>query len=267
MSVDEPRTVMLQFNADAIVMPVARATKDSLEVIAIAFRAIEAADLSKPPVAPRTFFTMTVNSGSMDPSERRTAYENWLLSKGLQELARALNEALQEAYLCIHMMRRPPRTTTREEVEREIEDLRSRANGLKFPKLLNSVSDKLTTPLQFIDEYLSLQKVRNCIEHRAGVVGIKDTNGGPTLKLILPSLDVVLVEAGRETLLEGQPGRLKADTQIFVRRGTMVREYSLGERIVLTIDDFQKIAQACHFFAEDLKSKLLVPPAGDPSAG
>jgi hypothetical protein len=270
MSADEPPDVTLTFNADAIVAAVARAMKDSLEVIAIAFRAIDTADLSKPPVAPRAFFTFTVDAGSMDPSERRTAYENWLLSKGLQELARALKKALEHVYLYVHMVPQPPRRTTWGEVEQQIEALKARANGLPFPDLLKSVSDKLTAPLQFADEYLSLQKIRNCMEHRAGIVGVKDTKGRPRLRLILPSLDIVLMQNGTETILERHPEqRIEADTQIVVRRGTMTREYSLGERIVLTIDDFQRIAQACHIFTVDLKSKLpglvSTPATGSPT--
>ena len=52
------------------------------------------------------------------------------------------------------------------------------ATKLNFPDLLDAVNKRLKTPLHFEDEFLSFQKVRNCLEHRAGIVSPADADDG-----------------------------------------------------------------------------------------
>src|SRR4029079_2662052 len=66
------------------------------------------------------------------------------------------------------------------------------ANRMPFTELLKVCNARLTKPLGRDDELISLQKVRNCLEHRHGVVGKQD--GGPdgVLRLTFPRLVIVL---------------------------------------------------------------------------
>ena len=56
---------------------------------------------------------------------------------------------------------------------------------------------------------------------------------------------------------------VEKDTLLKLRRGTMVKSFEVGERIAITPNDLNRIAQACFYFAKDLQSKLpVVPSAG-----
>jgi hypothetical protein len=48
----------------------------------------------------------------------------------------------------------------------------------------------LTTPLAFGAEFLSIQKVRNCLEHRGGVVGTQDADIDGILRLSFPRFKI-----------------------------------------------------------------------------
>jgi hypothetical protein len=254
----EPLAVTMTLHGEAVTAPVLRAMKDSLEVLGIAFTALDALDYTNIPSIPRSFLNFTVTTKEpLDAAERRAAYENWLLAKACQEMARALNEALQAAYFYLEMIGKPHEITTWGAVQEKMAEVKARANRMFFPELLKSVSEKLKTPLQFAEQYQSLQDMRNCMEHRAGIVGPKDTGGGTVLRLTLPSLDMVLQQDGVETILEAEPEQImKAGSHIIIRKGIMTRDYALGERVVLTVTDFQKIAQACYIFTADIATKL-----------
>jgi hypothetical protein len=131
------------------------------------------------------------------------------------------------------------------------------------------VNGSLQSPLAFEAECLSLQKVRNCLEHRAGIVGLDDTKGADALHLVLPVLQVFLIRDGVEVELQydmGEEGVVLAGQPIYLRRGSRERVYKLGERIQLSPADYQEITQACWMFVSDLGKKLPGTPLSTPVA-
>jgi hypothetical protein len=52
------------------------------------------------------------SSPPMTANERYDLYENWLLGKGFQELARGVHETLEEALLFVEMVKYQPGQTT-----------------------------------------------------------------------------------------------------------------------------------------------------------
>lgn len=57
--------------------------------------------------------------------------------------------------------------------------------------------------------------------------------------------------------MELAPGSVtEEEITVLLNRVTRSREYALGEPVVISADDFVEIASACHFFAEEIASKL-----------
>src|ERR1700730_14922344 len=99
--------------------------------------------------------------------------------------------------------------------------MRKPATRLSFPKLLDRVNAGLTSPLEFVQEFLSIQTVRNSLEHR----NVDAQNGQPLVDIL---------------------GRLT----------TRSKSYALGERITFTPEEFSEIAMACGRFGFELAHKL-----------
>jgi hypothetical protein len=124
------------------------------------------------------------------------------------------------------------------------------------------VNKRLSTPLHFENEFLSFQKVRNCLEHRAGIVGPADASADGKLVLSLPRLEIFYMKGGKEIeirageLIEGEDGE---GAMICLRMGTGTREFKLGERVLFSADEFQEIGLGCWAFANDLTVKLPRP--------
>src|SRR5262249_50916031 len=125
---DSPPVVQIRLDGNAVVAPVYRAVRDSLEVLGIALTAIEATDLTKVPSIPGNMMGFSLSSPEpIDLIERKIAYTNWLLSKACQDLARSINEALQEAFLYVEIFNMPSGPATWGELLDIVKGIRERA--------------------------------------------------------------------------------------------------------------------------------------------
>jgi hypothetical protein len=261
--------VQVNLNGQGVVSPVYRAVRDSLEVLGFALDAIEKADLATVPPIPGGMMGFGLSSPEpIDLVERKATYTNWLLSKAFQDLARAVNESLQEAYFYVEMLALPGGMMTWGQLQDLMKRIRGTANKMNFPDLLKHVGDRLNTPLNFGEEYASLQRVRNCLEHRAGVVGERDLDANGKLKLRFPTYEISVKKGdGTEVIIAQQDEvYVEAGEAIAFRIGRIEKEYALGDRVGLTPFDYVRIAQGCIAFCADLGGKLPTRVIGVPTA-
>ena len=191
-------------------------------------------------------------------------YQNWLLAKGFQDLARGIRETLEEAVLYLHVIHKKGLIQP-QKWDSDIAKARKRAATLKFPQLIAEINQKLAVPMAFEAEFLSIQKVRNCLEHRGGIVGHQDLDDGDAaLSLNFPRYKFFYFRKGEEIeIAPGEPVNAEdgePDVQILARNVTRSQKYDLGERITFTPSQFNEIAMACWRFGADLASKLPTVP-------
>lgn len=252
MTVQTP--VQATLNADGVVVPLHRAIVDTVETIASALTGMQDRDFSEMPRMPDVFFTHTYNIGERRHEERKEAYILWLMTKGLQELARGVREALEEAVLYIEMFKFVGTVVSYGEALK----VREEASVLRFPPLLARVNAGLTAPMTFGAEMLSLQGLRNCLEHRAGVVGDRDVEADGVLRLTLPTY--ALFGEDEDGAVEVHLGYVtKKETSMQLRRVLRVREFKVGERVKVTPQELQEIAHSCWLLGQDLRTKLPRP--------
>jgi hypothetical protein len=101
-----------------------------------------------------------------------------------------------------------------------------------------------------------MQDVRNCLEHRDGIVGDADVEtNSATMKLRLPRLKVYVERAGEEVEVAAGT-RVQRGENIIVSTTFREREWQLGSRVTFSPEEFQEIALACWHFANDIGTKL-----------
>jgi hypothetical protein len=119
--------------------------------------------------------------------------------------------------------------------------------------------------MAFDDDFRSFQKVRNCLEHRAGVVGAIDVDETQHLTLMLPRLKMFYLKEGNEIELEVGAIIDRYEhpemVEILIKRETRTKSYALGDKVRFNASEFHEIAFACHMFAGDLASKLPSRPS------
>jgi len=260
-------TLQVTLNRDGVAAPAQRAALVTTDVVAAALTAFAEGNLTKPTM-PNQFIQYQIRGPEMTSDERRRMYENWLLAKGFQDLARGVRESLEEAALYLAIISNPPRRiSTSSRPEDLIDNMRKPASGLPFKRLLDRVNAGLTSPVEFEREFLSIQKVRNCLEHRSGVVRKQDLDDdGAVLTLSFPRMKFFYmrgteeIELVRDARVDDRSGQ--SEVQVLGRFDSRSKTYQLGERVTFTAGEFGEIAMACSFFGQQLASRL---PLLDPT--
>lgn len=247
--------VRLTLHADAVAHPVHRAAKVATELVQIALKSIDDADLSEE-IAPTNGFGFRITNSGMSEADTRDWYKGWLLTRGVQDLARGVREMLEEAYFYTQVISMPPGQTTWGELQGLLASLRAKANKLNFPDLLSSVNARLSEPLHFERQFLSLQAVRNCLEHRAGIVGPQDIPGNENaLTLAMPRLGIFVERNGIDIEL-GPGSRIEKGEVISIKSVITERSFAQGESIRFDAAELVAAAYGCYAFGVDLVTKL-----------
>jgi len=255
----EPPHITLVLQPDGVIAPTLRVLQQTVEVVSFSLSALENADLSQPPKFEGSRFQFLVG-GDVPAAVRKESYTNWLLSKGFQDLARGIRLSLEEALLynsIVELARTDlPNIKTWEALQDRMQQFRKRADEANFPDLLAQVNKGLTAPLHFESQFLSLQKVRNCLEHRDGVVADKDVDPDTkVLRLALPRIKLFIEKEGKE--IEIDKGSLvEANTAMGMKNVIQEQEFKLGERITFKAEEFHDIGYGYWLIASDLASKL-----------
>jgi hypothetical protein len=263
MSEAKPRpTVQLTLDASAVAAPVHIAAVSCREIVDFYFDAMANVDLSKkPPAIESTFFRFDIRGPELTAESRRALYESWILAKAFQDLMRGLRASLEHAHLFIEIVAHPVhRVKSASTLDDFIAPFRARASALRFPALLEEVNSKLQKPLDFAAAYRSMQRARNCFEHRGGVVGKSDVGKRESMELTFPRMkayyerrdEEIELEAG--AIVNAEDGEV--DVPIMMRLDIRRRRFNLGERLILTAADFDEIAFACFHFGSQLAASL-----------
>lgn len=251
--------VRIKLDPAGVVRPIQNAVRDTLEVLSISIAAVRSSDLSVPVPRLESWMAMEFKGETRTPEEKMLLYQNWILSKGLQEYARSVRQSLEEAYLYTQTIKAFENGALPEsngDVRKFLDKIRRSASSKKFPDLMSIVNKELLFSLKFEEEFLSIQKIRNCLEHRDGVVGDKDVApGGGALLLTFPRLGLFVEENGNQ--VEIGPGyHVEKDQMIAVRLMVDRREYEVGSKITLSVNEVAAVGWGCWAFSLNLFSAL-----------
>lgn len=232
----------VNLNPRAVAAPVQRVATMAAQTVAASLAAFAEGELKIPTSGESVVYQFRFGDREATSDERRSMYQNWLLGKGLEDLARGVRESLEAAFVYAVVVTDAPNLTPFGKLNSAIEKERKRAQGLRFTHLLDSVSAKLTAPLLFDEEMRLLQAVRNCLEHRGGIVSKHDIKDNSALELRFTRRRLFYrCESGEEVeCVPGQnienPEKL-SNAPILLGAVVEVKSFLLGETITLTVAD------------------------------
>jgi len=266
MTQDESRpAIQITLHPNGVAAPSEAAALVCREVVDFYLDAVGKADLAaRPPVPEDAFFRFEIKGPALSEAERRALYENWILAKAFQDLMRGVRASLEEAFLFVKLFSiGQMKATSNSTLDDIMAPFRNDAARRNFPPLLAHVNSKLERPLEFVDAYQSMQDARNCLEHRAGIVGKKDAADDGVMRLRFPRVKMFFVRDDAEIELE-RGTAVEAGTQILMRMDLRVREFKIGERLTIAAADFDEIAFACYYFGNQLAQRLPKNAATNP---
>jgi hypothetical protein len=258
---ENPDQFQLSLDPSILAITIDFAVVSSCEVVNFHFNALAGANLDQSAHTPEARYRF--KGPELNAAQRRAMHENWILAKAFQELLRAVRDALEKAHVFVTLLGKTHRVRSSATLAEFLAPFQEKAADLRFPALLAAVNERLDPKLDFAESYGSLQRVRNCLEHRGGIVSEFDTDGQEKFEFSVPRVKLFYTRQGSEVeLVAGEkvePGDDRAEVQILMRLDVRKRSVPLGQRISFTLAEFNEIAFACHFLGTQLATRLPRP--------
>lgn len=264
--------VTIRLDARGVGVPAQMAAKEVYGIFALTHPVIQTADLSNiQPLAGENVHHQMDLLGRT-PQEDLASINRRLIAMCISDLARGVRQSLEDAATYIDIAIQTSPEAIRAEILDDTEDamvaaiwaavaarqgvFRQQAQAMRHPQLLEKVVKGLRAPLSWAPELTSFQKLRNCLEHRGGIVGMQDVDETGAMVIRLPYLKVDVVgESGAVRPFEiGMDLKERSSMEV----GVDVRKltFQLGENVEVEPKQIGEMAFACWVFAVDLVDKL-----------
>jgi hypothetical protein len=249
--------ISVNLNLAALLGRINRALEDASRFVSLALA--KEADAKSTEVAP---FSIQFNSGlSWSRKEENFAWRNWILKNGFRDIAELITVVLEEAHQVLTLYGLIDRQAAGETLHAS--ELATRDKDIsRFHRL--SLSDKLDwllaqpnfiIPDEKLDEIMSINAARNCLGHRAGIVGERDKTQDDMLVVKWLGLDAAVEVEGVEIPFE-PPMYLEKGGTFITRLVRRTRDFHLGDRIIFDQREFSEIAWTIFAFAQAVASAL-----------
>jgi len=194
-------------------------------------------------------------------NEQRIETEGWLLRSAFVDLITGLNESLIEACKIIRLAEAQRNSKAQPfaneaALERHFDKVDDDLIKATIPTLLMELGASVKRPLLYLNEIQSINKVRNCLIHRNGIVGRRDVNE-PDADVLRLYYRVHRIHARVEDADHLVDRAFKARSHLVNGIRTEVLQSTsdakLGSAIGLSTDIFNDVAFTSFLFLQDLR--------------
>lgn len=186
-------------------------------------------------------------------AEAKENFRLWIEAAGFRELADSLGVFLDEVHwaCAVSSCARNGGQVDRRKFDSACKS-QSCFAGEGLPNKLNLLQQRFGITAQHESELKSLNKARNCLTHRRGVVGPSDLSEG-SLYVSWLGMDLSVVEPnGNEHLIthEMPPIYLPVGGNVTARMTTRLRVFSMGDVVNFSTHD---LAEICWFYEREAR--------------
>jgi hypothetical protein len=257
----------------AIVHPVKKAATLSLIIID---RCIPPLEVNENPgvsiSTPGGYTTMGFIQENLDTKRVNDACINYIYSKILLELARAVRESMDNAYVYLQFYSSNRTFKTVSQAHQMHQTHRTRAQKMDAKKLANKIQKLCGKPFDYLAELESLKRVRNCLEHRNGIIGDEDINEDGIMELAYPGIQFFAKskKTNEEVLLRTNDDqvsfaiydektnsfKLQEDAKIWVKYSKFSKNFVRGNAVSFSCNEMIDVCHGCIFLAGDIEDKM-----------
>ncbi|MGL1892167.1 MAG: hypothetical protein OCD02_11115 [Spirochaetaceae bacterium] len=139
------------------------------------------------------------------------------------------------------------------------EGIYKKAQSFSLPRLINEIEKKINKDLLLKDEIITINKVRNCLSHRNGIVfAPKDINNSDLETLDLKMLYIGLYQIEDNVEVEvGGVVSVSSDNPATMKIENFTKSFKANEGIDLTYKEVQCIFYTCSQFVNNIVKEQI----------
>ncbi|MCI1753614.1 MAG: hypothetical protein LKM36_12350 [Flavobacteriales bacterium] len=259
-------SIQIQFQLDEVRNRFLRQLRVSTESLTHAYHALNSYRAEFLPVLEIDSLPFIVQDPqivrSWDTLKKQTM--NWLLKNAFEDFISGTNESLIEAYKFLHLRNLARKTRNqpfldKPSLEGRLRQIEAHPMGMHVPALVQAIEKELGGPLQMTTEILSINKVRNCLVHRNGLVTALDVNYKDANCLRLLYIDHIV-----HVKIDGHIHRLTRELKeqspmvhgMQLEAKPTIRDYAIGDLVSFDANLFNSVSYTCLCFTELMLQQL-----------
>ena len=184
----------------------------------------------------------------------RGEYPTWALRCGFRDHIEAISPFLEKSreVCAIYSLNILPEVKGRDWNKAVVKEAKE-FHEMGLPAKLEHLQDDYGIELQFGEEVKSINKARNCLVHRAGVVAPRDVNEGDTLIVRWRRYELVVKgEQGERRITPDDPVFEKGEIIRLHADRAVSRRFAFGDSLIFDAQEFSEIGYTLSLFAQDL---------------
>lgn len=173
----------------------------------------------------------------------------WIEACGFRELVDTFANYLDSVHHSCLLMK----SKSEKLLPADISNIQAKYQRKGFPEKLDILIERFAVSPAYPSYLLSLNRVRNCLTHRRGIVGDEDLHGKTELSIKWFGLDVFIQEPdGKKHLLNEMRSSLQLKNGGLIMAGfnERNRNFNRGDKLILSTRD---LAEICWFYDYEAK--------------
>lgn len=206
---------------------------------------------------PQEFASLQIASdGRMSLSRAREEFETWCLRNSVTEAIDLVSAFLEECRTIAALHRLRGGCTGADWNNASIQ-ARKKFHEMGFPAKTEHLRKEFGVGSKFEEHVLSLNRARNCLVHRLGIVSPKDIDVSGRLVVTWHALDFIAIDNAtkRETILS-EPIAFESESTLAARFGPYRREFVVGDRISFDQNEHKYTVFTFYMFALQIVQAL-----------
>jgi hypothetical protein len=251
----------IRINVDGLRGQLARALQRTILLTAAGLQGLDRLnpDFLELPVS----FTMTLDPHmKWTKEELQKNYSEWILSNGFRDAIESIGALLEEAHRVLSVWdlastHDGPMRLSGEQWNERVVSAGEKFHALGIPHKLDHLrtTHDLTLDDRLSQHVLSINRARNCLVHRNGIITRRDVAEAGDLVVSWRKLSyLVQDEDGEKPLQIGQ--QIEKDAVVCIRHDEESKSFTLGQAINFTAPEFSEICWSLFLFGEDLVKKM-----------
>ncbi len=180
-------------------------------------------------------------------------FKTWVEANGFRELVEAFSSFLDQLHqACIAIKGHSEKLALQDVYERQ-----KSFEMQGFPNKLNVLQTAFTVGPKHVEYLKSLNKARNCLTHRRGIVGPEDMDSGNEFRVSWLGMDIYIeTPSGEKHMLNDiQPGLyLPEGGAVMAKMVERQRNYERGAPVLLST---RELAEICWFFEREARAAII----------
>jgi hypothetical protein len=256
-----------------IVEPITVITKQlqqTLDLVSFGLQSADSSSVDALDMPGTVFQVLPATKHSLSIEETRSVFKIWVLTNGLRNFVDIIGPSLEWARKICFLSTRPGEAILKddghvqisakilgEEWNKEYIEDKKRFDLKSLKKKLDWLKNKYGLLLPELSEsILSLNRARNCMTHRSGVVGQDDISEDTENSLLVEWRKFqIFAHSKNGKRVVDLPGRVENE-QLSLEVVKVQKVFKLGDQIEFSPSELVEIAQTFLFFAQQIQQSI-----------